>query len=523
MKKTNKFDHTAEIIMDELAVVNGSISFDAAFRRGYEQVMELPATKKKRKSGRIIGFASSCAAMLVVGMLVLNMANPALAESLPLIGGIFKAVNTSSQEGTVNHNNLVIDDLQNVAMEPQLTDNSSITVKGNGAFDAAMTFQVEEYYFDGYFLHLGSELVFEQAPSGRTDVYAEGQISFDGETWHSFGGGEDPSISELDPSSFKSDSGRFLHTFSFPVPEEYRGKESFKVSQRISRVLCYTESGEFIETENSQAEEISLTVARGTSKDAEEINTPAQVDGITLKSAVKSFSGVSVSFEGLPYSDDVHPMVMAYQMNGTILTGAFINSDNQAGTQSLLVTTQEDTVIFTIRNKQSENLEVLAEFTVNFKNMTITPSEYHLAVDGPSYYDINSFTYGYFHDGTQGTDFYLNRAFASGEKAGYIAVGTNVDYRALRIEAYRDGELVANVRTVSEGTGVREGEAAFQSTGSDAGTFGSGKGEYGFTTVLDGTEYTLSADSMLTVKVYDGATDELLHEETQALNDKHFF
>ena len=111
--------------------------------------------------------------------------------------------------------------------------------------------------------------------------------------------------------------------------------------------------------------------------------------------------------------------------------------------------------------------------------------------------------------------YFINRAFASSEKACFIAISSYKDFEDLRFEVYRNDELVANSKAVSDDSKVYMDAASYGAIPEGRGL--KGKGEYVVITSMDGTEYGVSTSDMLTVKIYDNS-DKLVYEETVSMD-----
>lgn len=185
--------------------------------------------------------ASSLAAAFLV-LLGVNSVNPALAESLPLVGGIFQNINGPRVYGlnsqNFNENQRRISEMAVPAGETQ------VNIPANGLFEKPAKATLQEVYYDGSFLFAGVELEIDASEDRLTPLHRGGygvlingepQVCQDeeGSAWlHQY---QDSGFVDMSGLWWeRAENGHYVTQRAFRVPEQLQGAESLDIS------LCFS-------------------------------------------------------------------------------------------------------------------------------------------------------------------------------------------------------------------------------------------------------------------------------------------
>lgn len=201
---------------------------------------KVPARKRilPRWAQRSLATAASLATAFTV-LLGVNGANPALAESLPFVGGIFQNINREF----VPTQNLTeaqrrVSDMAVPVGENQET---SVTVPAGGMLEKPLTASLKEVYYDGSFVFAGIEFQIDadddyvserMGPHYDVLLNGESQIEHgeDGMVTYQNDNGSgfvDMSLSDM---MTQVERGRYITQRAFRVPDALQGAESLNVS-----------------------------------------------------------------------------------------------------------------------------------------------------------------------------------------------------------------------------------------------------------------------------------------------------
>lgn len=153
---------------------NGSSEIiDKAFDTAYGKIREMKTESKKHKSfifkiisGTGIGIAATFMLMMGIGF-----ALPALAEDLPVVGGIFRYINKQEE------------DMYPRMGDPERLDSALVPVEENTARADVdnFTLSIKDAYTDGHFLYSSAELYCDIDPNDENlqwdyDIYIDGVL-----------------------------------------------------------------------------------------------------------------------------------------------------------------------------------------------------------------------------------------------------------------------------------------------------------------------------------------------------------
>lgn len=190
---------------------------------------------------RTLVTASSLAAAFAV-LLGVNGANPAFAESLPFVGGIFQNINRQEYVPVQNMTDTQqrIGDLA-VTVEDQT---NTITVPANGLMEKAVTANLKEIYYDGSFVFAGIEFEMDADGDRINEVYGPGydvlingesQIPHGEDGYVAYPNTNDNGFIDMRGSYYwtQVEKGRYIMQRAFRVPDALQGAESLDVT------LCF--------------------------------------------------------------------------------------------------------------------------------------------------------------------------------------------------------------------------------------------------------------------------------------------
>lgn len=201
---------------------------------------KVPARKRilPRWAQRSLATAASLATAFTV-LLGVNGANPALAESLPFVGGIFQNINREF----VPTQNLTeaqrrVSDMAVPVGENQET---SVTVPAGGMLEKPLTASLKEVYYDGSFVFAGIEFQIDADSDSLSEKYDENyDVLLNGESQVAHDengtvtGRYDNGSGFVDMSDgagwTQVERGRYITQRAFRVPDALQGAESLEVT-----------------------------------------------------------------------------------------------------------------------------------------------------------------------------------------------------------------------------------------------------------------------------------------------------
>lgn len=358
------------------------------FDHAYAQVRAMAAENKKsrvfKKLRRSIVVGSLSAAACVLILFSVNLAFPAFAESIPVIGSIFRYINESARANWPG-----IGDYERIPDYLQSIDDASATDERE-----AYGVTIKEAYSDGRFIHASAELYSETDPNDENiewyyDIYINGvkidMWSNEYRPWTSVG------------------ENRYVNTdLSIYMPEEYQADGEIYVEYHLfmldisNRTIIDEKTGEVSPPEELERFEVSFTVETDES-DTVQIEGPVEQNGIIFRKFYSTPAGAEVSLDTPPmYVSEAHyAHVYAFRRNGEQLSSPGSSSANSEYSEDLVNLTtvisglkREDTeIVISLMEDMNGTITVVAEFLLNLENGTAMPSTEYQDPQSGLYWD----------------------------------------------------------------------------------------------------------------------------------------
>lgn len=219
---------TIQELQEELELKAIPPTVEARMRQVYAQ---LPDTLPKRKAippwaRRALCTAASLA-LACTALLGINGANPALAENLPFIGGIFQAINRPMGGSVIQNLVDTQENIQGMAVEVPEKEKNVIELKPQGLWEKPVTAQLKEVYYDGSFVYAGLEFLVDcdtgWLMSDKGDSVAINGVVLTEENAGGF----------CDMSSYyweRAGKGSYVMQRAFRVPDELRDADSLEIT-----------------------------------------------------------------------------------------------------------------------------------------------------------------------------------------------------------------------------------------------------------------------------------------------------
>ncbi len=181
------------------------------------------------------GLLAACGLMLGV-----NSANPALAESVPLVGSIFRAVNDLGRRPAENGDS-AMSRIGGLAADMSGEEENTVAIPSESA--SHMTAALKEVYYDGSFVFAGLELRLDtdgerlaerQGPGYDILINGESQVRHGADGF--LASPRDNGNGFCDMNDYfltKLGSGRYAMQRAFRVPDRLQGADSLEI------VLCF--------------------------------------------------------------------------------------------------------------------------------------------------------------------------------------------------------------------------------------------------------------------------------------------
>lgn len=378
----------------------------ATFIHSYQMlgVQKEPAVKKRSAMKVSVSVAAAFVACFTM-LFTLNYVNPVLAESIPVIGGIFKNLNSMSKSpvGT------------NLDTYPTDPVNQQMTAAGETAY----TVELLNVYSDGEYVHASLEL---HAPEGTDETYShfftEGRTTVNGIDC------ESALFSDGGLARFlKTENDVYAGTLSAKLPQTYADREELDVSVIIEKVSGIGYGGKDEPQTVSVpvfSKELTVTVDTTNNKS---FDSKAQSGGYRLTHVTSNPSVTTITAErpemqvsvmtGLA---EITPDGVLYTPDGKELnrnyaaadqdqdrydpeTGKLLNPDEPVHVSFDGVPAGTPYVVFrwVVQGLYiGEPVDqVLAEYTIDFTDQTVRATETYLDENGPHYLsNPETFSYG---------------------------------------------------------------------------------------------------------------------------------
>lgn len=536
-------------------------------RRLQQVYFELPdPLPVKRKSSRLKPICASFSAVAAVLLLFgLNAVNPAFAEEIPLIGGFFRQINAGGHDAdTVD-----TERIEQHAVVPAEEDSSSLTAK-NSAYEIT----VQSVYFDGRFLHSALELA-SDIDIRENDYLLTTKILLNEKTVYEHQDDFDETQQTIQTPYIRwmnTGDGRYVGNLKFTVPEEYRTGEPLQVEYvfALLDMEAYNNyMGSGFEMESSGDMEQIRPTELGTdggnslsfeavpdNSDTVEITAAAESEGALLSDFYTSPAGTEISLQ-IPIDSDFGSYAKLYTPDGREIS-EFQSGSNSAFTGYAsgpldsrftfggLKAEYETAVlqIFILEDNEDQSIYRIAEFTIDIAGRSVVPSENHMdpesiLYDNPELRKLRPTVYPTYRAADAQLalqEGYKVEYLTSGglHKSAYLTFVTPEDYRDLRVELYVDGQLRTVEMTkqnaqdnnrflpMSEyvydphGICTDENGSVFLLHSGTIGRPEEVTANINIQVISMGDVFFQMEDAA-TVKIYDAASDTLLHEETHTL------
>lgn len=512
MKQVENREYEQELL-EELELPAVPKLIDDRLRQVYAELPEQVPVKRRapvRALKTAIGTVSGLAAAFML-LLGINGLNPALAESLPLVGGIFQQINNT--QGWVNLTETQLD----VQRYAQPVENVEAQVPANGLLEKPMTVTVREAYFDGEFLYAGleleldcreSELLTNQVPGYNILINGEEQLGYN----EKGGRGRDAEgfVMMSHDGWQRMENGQYLSQLAFRVPEQYRALEQVQVT--LQYVGIYHQGDWTNQVLNSTPFKLDFTAEKNDAQ-VKRIEGGAERNGVKLVSAVASPAGTVFTLD-IP-SEYVNPSGGAIFEDGCAV-GALGDASPQTTEEGLTRVTrvfgglrEEETrkIVYSVFDKNGTD-EYVAVFLLDFEAGTA-----ELGTEE----DIKQFTpAAYYCEEKEIQSFPGDHkiSLASHKEAGnylLLFVETKDQHpRKVQVEVWQEDVLLGS-RVEEQDKRFYEG---YQYVNAEGNTVKTETNRYMFG--LIGME-VLDSAKPVTVKLYDVDSNELMMEETITL------
>lgn len=514
---------------------------------------------------RAVCASLSAVAAAVLLLLGLNAVNPAFAEEIPLIGNIFRQINTGGHDAdTVDTERLA-----QHAAEPGTESSHTLTAQND-----AYAVTVESVYYDGKFLHSALKLtadidIRESGYRFSAAILLNGELVFTP-------AGNDSEYTQALPTPYiqwiSTGNGSYVGDLMFPVPEKYQTGKPLQVAYNftLQDMTGYSEklvqAGEENSLKDSEQPKPTELGQNGTSTvrfeavpdSAEAIHLPitCESQGAVISDFYTSPAGTEIAVR-VPNESDYGAYAKLYTEDGKEIhqlspESTRIMADSKAGFIDALFAfnglkkayTRVVLQVYIHEDDDDQSIYRIAEFTIDTENHSITATEKHK--------DKNSILYSNFalrsirpsfHPTYRAPDAALSLSsgyqveyLSSGglHKSAYLTFVTPDSYRDLRVELYVNDQL-RTVETTKQGSPDENNFMPLKDYVYDPD---------GICTLEDGTVMFLDSgnilrpeeikahlniqslsmgdvffqmDDVVTVKIYDAASGQMLHTETQTL------
>lgn len=513
-------------LIEMLQIKHIPAAVDRKLQEVYQSLPDsAPKKKKIRKAPALITVAAALVIVALAGGV--NAVNPEFAESLPIVGSLFKTINAGSND----YINVDTDGLTQHAVPVQSEDENNLSVKSD-----LYEITVSESYCDGHFMHTALAL--------KTDINMQNTNymltvtgKLNGETI-----GEDGFI-YVDWVS--TGTGLYAADAKFVIPEEYRENETFEVEYSFNLL----ESGSYFDYSQGEGSDSVSFTAAADMKGSELFVSSCESEGITIESIYTSPSGIDIKAVvpcesdygtyGKLYSEDGREIdrftpgsnhVFSYEEESISHNFEF-NAINKVYKKMYLR-------VFVYSDNEDQNINRISEFEIDLENKSVNISDAMNDKSSPLYYNADYErlyptihpTYRASDKDLESVDGYRLEYLSSGgvHKSVYLTFVTPQEYRNLRVELYVNGELrTTNITSQADFISLADyvydpndianmgGELFFIDSGyierSDE-----LKSKLNIQTIRLGDAFFYMEDEAA-IKIYDAETGEKLYEEDVTL------
>lgn len=438
-----------ETIRKEFGAARSTPEIDLHLKAAYASLKteSRPMPGRTCRMAKVLGWCGgglAAAFLLLVGV---NAINPALAESLPLVGNVFQSVNRHSAQQ-------VNPEVQKLAVT---VEDITAEVPAGGDGETAMRAALQEYYYDGEYVYAGTLIECDSQADALTVVPGDTMnVTINGEEqilWGENGrenrAGFEPMFGNL--FWYRDGAGCYMGTLVFRVPEKFRTGEPLEIGFSL-KGICDLNKGAVV---NSTPFSLSFTAEQNEAKRMSVLTDGVEVNGIKLVSAAATPGGTEVVVE---YPDTYrNPSRGARLLDGRqIGGGAGTKVDLGNGTIRMTAIFYGRTdglnqpVVYTVYGKNGD-ADVLAEFTLDFESRTAMATQHYSDPESPHFFGKDNSAHGgpeyacgeeRLYELKEG--FLLARVFVAENKGTTLEFATPEDYREVRAELYQDGELAGS-------------------------------------------------------------------------------
>lgn len=515
-----ELDHIPQVVEDRLRQVYAELPEQG---EGSKCPFVMPPWLKR---------ACATAASLVVvcgALLGLNGVNPALAESLPFIGGVFESFNRG-----VSGNNLwqTQAGLANYAVS---AGEDSVQVPAGGLGQKPFTISVDQVYYDGVYVYAGLVMDLDAGPTIYTDpwgdyynvlINGEPQLSLDTEN-----GGHKTAQGFNETTAYgwwqQVENGKYISQQGFRVPEKYQDQDSLEITlccQGVEEYLSDPETeGKYIGTQqlNNTPYQLSFTVEKNQAQ-VRRIEGELEQNGITFVSAEAGPAGSTFVFDVAGQYDNPVQILRFDDGRELGVAGAGHTEELENGGERQtwmmggIQPGETRKVVLGIFDK-NDTKDWLAVFLIDFESGTVEAGTVEDIKPTPSVsYVCGVEAVESLREGWLVADFNYNVGKNS------LFVLTPEEYRDLKVEVWQDGRLVDSAETRRDEFHWEEGSTFYseytqQPDGSWTETYLNDLplNRY-FLTFKE--LWDLNEDRPATVKIIDRATGETLVEQFMQWN-----
>ena len=325
--------------------------------------------------------ASSLAAACLV-LLGVNSVNPALAESLPLVGGIFQNINGPRVYGRNSQN--FNENQQRIGEMALPAGENQVTIPANGLFEKPAKATLQEVYYDGSFVFAGVELEIDASEDRLTTLDRGGyDVLVNGEPQVCQDQEGSAHLLQYQESGFvdmsglwweQSGTGHYVTQRAFRVPEQFQGAESLDIS------LCFSAINGDKGNVNSTGFRLSFTAEKSPAALREIDCQGLEMGGVRLVRAYGTPAATYIEVE-YPYELYRNPAISATFEDGLWIgsyggteTGWYMEApaDGMARDTMVLAGIREDEerrVVWRLFDKNGSS-QVEAVFLLDFQNGT---------------------------------------------------------------------------------------------------------------------------------------------------------
>ncbi len=209
---------------------------------------ELPEGESLRRRGLPLWLrntfvtASSLAAVFLL-LFGVSAINPALAESLPLVGGIFQNINGLRIYGQYSSRNFN-ENQQRISQMAVPAGESQVEIPAGGLFEKPAKASLGEVYYDGSFVFAGVELEIDASEDRLTTLHRGGyDVLINGEPQVYQDEEGSANLYQYQESGFvdmsgfwweRAENGHYVTQRAFRVPEQFQEADSLDIS------LCFS-------------------------------------------------------------------------------------------------------------------------------------------------------------------------------------------------------------------------------------------------------------------------------------------